>query len=141
MKTILVLCTGNSCRSQMMQAYLNNFLKDKALVYSAGIEAHGLNTLTIKAMIDDGIDISNHTSNNVSEYKDIVFDYLISVCDKAKELCPHFPAQTKIIHYSFPDPAQAEGSETEVYEEFVKVRDMIKEFCIDFSNSIFRIKI
>lgn len=135
MKKILILCTGNSCRSQMGQGYLNHFLKDKAEVYSAGIETHGVNPLAIKVMKDDGIDISDHTSNNVSEYINLVFDYVITVCDNAKEMCPYFPAKEKLLHRSFPDPDKAKGSKTKIYGEFTKVRDMIKEFCLDFTNS------
>ena len=133
MKRILILCTGNSCRSQMGEGYLKHFLKDKAKVYSAGTETHGVNPLAIKVMKDDGIDISNHTSNNVSEYKNHVFDYVITVCDNAKEMCPYFPAKVKIIHRSFPDPAKTKGSEMVIYKEFIRVRDMIKDFCEDFS--------
>ncbi|MBI9039090.1 MAG: arsenate reductase ArsC [Bacteroidales bacterium] len=136
MKRILILCTGNSCRSQIGEGYLKHFLKDKAFVYSAGTETHGVNPMAIKVMKDDGIDISNHTSNNVFEYKNLDFDYVITVCDNAKEMCPYFPAKVKLIHQSFPDPAMAKGSETEIYTEFTKVRDMIKEFCLDFANSI-----
>lgn len=106
MKKILILCTGNSCRSQIGEGYLKHFLKDKAVVYSAGIETHGVNPLAIKVMKDDGIDILNHTSNNVSEYEDHTFDYVITVCDNAKEMCPYFPAKVKILHHSFPDPAK-----------------------------------
>jgi arsenate reductase (thioredoxin) len=111
MKRVLVLCTGNSCRSQMAEGYLKHFAKDKAEVFSAGVETHGVNPRAIQIMKEHGIDISNHTSNNVNEYKDVPFDSVITVCDNAKERCPYFPANAKKFHYNFPDPAKATGSE------------------------------
>ncbi len=132
---ILVLCTGNSCRSQIAHGYLQNMNKN-AEVYSAGIETHGVNPKAIKVMNDDNIDISNHTSNNVLEYENMEFDYVITVCDNAQQKCPYFPAKVKVIHNSFPDPAKATGSEDEVFNEFKRVRDMIKEFCIDFTDKL-----
>src|ERR1700757_197933 len=127
MKKILVLCTGNSCRSQIAHGYLNYFAANKAQVYSAGIETHGVNPKAVSIMKEDGIDISHHTSNSVDEYKNIDFDYVITVCDNAKENCPYFPTKAKKFHYNFPDPAKAIGTETEVLNEFRKVREMIKE--------------
>jgi len=132
MKKILVLCTGNSCRSQIAEGYLRHFAGETAEVYSAGIETHGVNPKAIETMKADGIDISAHTSNNVNEYMDIDFDFLITVCDNAKESCPYFPTQAKKFHYNFPDPAKASGTETEVQEQFTVVRDMIKNYSKDF---------
>src|SRR5688572_20004883 len=132
MKKILVLCTGNSCRSQIAEGYLRHFAKDKAEVYSAGIETHGVNPRAIATMQEDGIDISNHTSNNVAEYQKIDFDYIITVCDNAKESCPFFPGFAKKFHFNFPDPAKATGTEAEIMEQFRKVREQIKAFCQDF---------
>lgn len=132
MTRILVLCTGNSCRSQMAEGYLRLFAGNKAEVYSAGIETHGVNPKAIEIMKEDGIDISRHTSNNVSEYRDIPFDFVITVCDNAKESCPIFPSQAKKLHYNFPDPAKAVGSNEEIMEEFRTVRNMIKEYCQQF---------
>lgn len=131
-KNILVLCTGNSCRSQMAQGYLQFFAGNRALVYSAGIETHGVNPKAIEVMKEDGIDISHHTSNNVNEYKDVNFDFVITVCDNAKENCPYFPAKTKNIHQNFPDPAKAVGSEDVILQEFRNVRDMIKHYSEQF---------
>ncbi len=88
MKKILVLCTGNSCRSQIAEGYLRHFAGNKAEVYSAGVETHGVNPKAIATMAEDGIDISHHTSNNISEYSNVPFDYVITVCDNAKERCP-----------------------------------------------------
>ena len=92
MKNILVLCTGNSCRSQMAHGYLNFYCKEKANIYSAGIEVHGLNSMAVEAMMDDGIDISMYTSNNIQEYKSINFDIIITVCEHAKESCHFIPS-------------------------------------------------
>ena len=129
MKRILVLCTGNSCRSQIAHGYLELYAKDKAQVYSAGIETHGVNPKAIIVMKEDGIDISSHTSNNVNEYRNIDFDYVITVCDNAKEQCPIFPSTAKQFHYNFPDPAKAKGTEDEIMQQFRNVRDEIKEYC------------
>ena len=132
MKKILVLCTGNSCRSQLAHGYLESFAAGKAMVYSAGVETHGVNPRAIATMKEDGIDISNNTSNNVLEYKDIAMDFVITVCDNAKERCPYFPTGAKIFHYNFPDPAKATGTEEEIMEQFRTVREMIKQYCTDF---------
>jgi len=132
MKKILVLCTGNSCRSQIAEAYLRYFAQGKAQVFSAGIETHGVNPKAIAVMAKDGIDISAHTSNNVSEYENDVFDFVVTVCDNANENCPFFANTAKKFHRDFPDPAKATGSEDEILEEFVRVRDLIKDYSRQF---------
>ncbi|UAY53147.1 arsenate reductase ArsC [Ferruginibacter albus] len=132
MKKILVLCTGNSCRSQIAEGYLRFFAGDKAAVYSAGVETHGVNPKAIATMKEDGMDISHHTSNNVNEYTNIDFDFVITVCDNAKERCPVLPSNARKFHYNFPDPAKATGTEEEINEQFKKVRGMIKEYCREF---------
>jgi arsenate reductase len=101
-------------------------------VYSAGVETHGVNPRAIAIMAEDGIDISQNTSNNVSEYTGIDFDYVITVCDNAKERCPVFPSKAKQFHHNFPDPAKATGTEEVVMAEFRKVREMIKEYTRNF---------
>ena len=131
-KKILVLCTGNSCRSQIAEGYLKHFAGEKAEIYSAGIETHGVNPKAIATMKDDGIDISNHTSNNIDEYRNIDFDFVITVCDNAKERCPFFPTKAQKLHYNFPDPAKAIGTNEEIAEEFRKVRQQIKDYCENF---------
>ena len=131
-KNILVLCTGNSCRSQIAEGYLRYFTGDKATVYSAGIETHGVNPKAIATMKEDGIDISMHTSNNISEYANINFDFIITVCDNAKERCPYFPSNAIKFHHNFPDPAKTVGTEAEIKQSFSNVRDMIKKYCSDF---------
>ena len=132
MKKILVLCTGNSCRSQIAEGYLRKFAQGKAEIYSAGIETHGVNPRAIETMAADGIDISKHTSNHIDEYKDIDFDYLITVCDHARESCPYFPTNAVKFHYNFPDPAKAKGTVEEIKAEFEQVRNIIKAYCADF---------
>lgn len=131
-KKILVLCTGNSCRSQIADGYLKHFAGNKAQIYSAGVETHGVNPKAISTMKEDGIDISTHTSNNVNEYLHIDFDFVITVCDHAKERCPYLPTKAKKNHYNFPDPAKATGTEEEIKEQFRVVREMIKSYCQKF---------
>lgn len=132
MKRILVLCTGNSCRSQIAEGYLRHFAGDKAKIYSAGIETHGVNPRAIATKKEDGINISNHTSNNIDEYKYIDFNFVITVCDNAKERCPFFPTKAKKFHQNFPDPAKSTGTEEEILEHFRQVRQIIKSYSQQF---------
>ena len=131
-KKILVLCTGNSCRSQIAEGYLRHFANGKAAIYSAGIETHGVNPRAVATMKEDGLDISKHTSNNIDEYRNIDFDFVITVCDNAKERCPFFPTKAKKFHHNFPDPAKATGTEAQILQEFRSVRQLIKEYCKQF---------
>lgn len=131
-KKIIVLCTANSCRSQIAHGYLDHFGGNKVEVYSAGVEAHGVNPGAIQTMKEDGIDISHHTSNHVDEYLDKKFDYVITVCESAKETCPYLPAAIKNLHQDFPDPAKAKGTEEEIRKQFRHTRDLIKNYISDF---------
>nr|WP_198999770.1 arsenate reductase ArsC [Flavobacterium sp. ASV13] len=131
-KKILVLCTGNSCRSQIAEGYLRHFSGDQAEIYSAGVETHGVNPRAIETMKEDGIDISKHTSNHIDEYQNIDFDIVLTVCDNAKERCPFFPSKAQKFHQNFQDPAKATGTEEEILQEFRSVRQTIKEYCHDF---------
>jgi len=133
MKKILVLCTGNSCRSQIAEGYLRHFLGSKAEVYSAGVETHGVNPRAIAITKEDGIDISKHTSNHIDEYAGIDFDFVLTVCDNARERCPFFPTKAKKFHQNFNDPAKATGTEEAILQEFRSVRENIKEYCRTFS--------
>ncbi len=128
-KNVLVLCTGNSCRSQIAEGYLRYFHGEKAEVYSAGVETHGVNPRAISTMKEDGIDLSAHTSNHVDEYLSISFDLILTVCDHASERCPIFPGKAQRIHHNFTDPAKVIGTEEEIMAEFRRVRVQIKEFC------------
>ena len=132
MNKVLVLCTGNSCRSQIAEAYLRHFAGEKAEIYSAGVETHGVNPRAISTMKEDCIDISQHTSNNIDEYFNIDFDVVITVCDNAKERCPFFPTKAKKFHQNFPDPAKATGTEEEILAQFREVRQMIKSYSQEF---------
>jgi arsenate reductase len=132
MKKILVLCTGNSCRSQMAEGWLRHFANGKAEIYSAGIETHGVNPRAIQFMKEAGIDISSHTSNHINEYKQIDFDYIITVCDHAKENCPYFPANAKRFHHNFSDPSKVKGSDEEIANAFRQTRDEIRDYSKKF---------
>ena len=129
---ILILCTGNSCRSQIAEGYLKFFAGKKANIYSAGIETHGVNPKAIQVMSEVGIDISSHTSNNFEEYNEIDFQHIITVCDHAASNCPIIKSNASAHHYSCPDPSTATGSNEEVIEKFRKVRDQIKEYLETF---------
>ncbi len=134
MKKILVLCTGNSCRSQIAEGYLRHFAGNRAEIYSAGIETHGVNPKAIEIMAEDHIDISTHTSNHVDAYSGLAFDMVITVCDNANEVCPFFPGKIKRFHQNFPDPAKARGTDVEIKAEFRRVRDLIKIYSANFIN-------
>ena len=133
MKNVLILCTGNSCRSQIAHGYFEKMTDGRRVkIYSAGIETHGVNPRAIATMAEDGIDISKNTSNNVAEYAGINFDFVITVCDNANELCPIFPGKARKFHQNFPDPAKATGSDAEVMAQFREVRGQIKSFVEKF---------
>ena len=134
MKNILVLCTGNSCRSQMAHGYLKQFLKGQEVqVYSAGIETHGLNPGAVAIMKEDGLDISSHTSNHFDDYADVDFDFIITVCDHANENCPYIPAKNAVrLHHNFFDPSKVEGSDEEKHAAFLKAREEIKAYFKQF---------
>ncbi|MEE9362435.1 MAG: arsenate reductase ArsC [Cellulophaga sp.] len=135
MKNVLVLCTGNSCRSQMAHGYLNTLQNGLANIYSAGIETHGLNPGAIAIMAEDGIDITKHTSNLVTEYATVEFDYIITVCDHANENCPFIPSKNaKRIHHNFFDPSKVVGTEEEKHTAFLKTREEIKVFFSSFTT-------
>lgn len=131
-KKILVLCTGNSCRSQIAEGYLRHFAGNKVEIYSAGVETHGVNPQAIATMYEDGIDIANHRSNHIDEYRNIDFDFIITVCDHANERCPSFPTKAQKFHHNFPDPAKATGTDEEIIDQFRKVRQQIKDYCNRF---------
>jgi len=133
MKNILVLCTGNSCRSQMAHGYLTHFANNKANLYSAGIETHGLNPGAVSIMAEDNLDISQHTSNHVDEYMGIDWGYIITVCDHAYENCPFIPAlNAERLHHNFFDPSKVIGTEEEKHAAFLRARNEIKSYCESF---------
>lgn len=131
-KNIIVICTGNSCRSQMAEGFLQYYTNNNYAIYSAGIIAAGVNSKAIEVMKEIGIDISNHTSNLVDEYSEITFDYIITVCDNARAHCPYIKGYGIRYHHNFPDPCFAIGTPKQVLKKFRKVREMIKSYVIDF---------
>ncbi|MFT4943807.1 MAG: arsenate reductase [Patiriisocius sp.] len=138
MKNVLVLCTGNSCRSQMADGYLQQMLGDKARVYSAGIETHGINPGAAATMKKDGVDISNNTSNNINEYQNIDWHYILTVCDHAYENCPFIAAPNAVrLHHNFYDPSTFKGTSQETETAFAKAREQIKEYCLNFTDIYF----
>ncbi len=128
---IMFLCTGNSCRSQMAEGWARKLKGNVIEAYSAGIETHGLNPFAVKVMAESGVDISNHRSQHLDEFKNTTFDWVITVCDAANESCPVFPGATKRMHASFDDPprlARGAKTEEEALEHYRRVRDQIKAF-------------
>ena len=123
---VLILCTGNSARSQMAEGLLRTLAGEQFDVFSAGTKPSTVNPLAIAAMDERGIDIRSHRSKHLQEFLAEPFDYVITVCDNAAENCPVFPGPAQRIHWSFPDPAAVEGSETERLASFRQVRDAIE---------------
>jgi arsenate reductase len=127
-RCVLILCTGNSCRSQMAEGWINHELGDTWLACSAGTDpAEDVNPLAVRAMAEVGIDISDGIPEIVGRYLDQPWDLVITVCDSARETCPVFPGPVEQIHISFPDPADAEGSDNKRMAVFRSVRDAIRE--------------
>jgi arsenate reductase len=122
---VLFLCTGNSARSQMAEGYLRHVAGDRYEVMSAGIDPKGLNPLAVEAMREIGIDISRHRSKEAAEFLGTAVQYVVTVCDNAKEHCPIFPGTFKYLHWSLDDPASAKGSHEGKLVVFRRVRDQI----------------
>lgn len=127
-KKILILCTGNSARSQMAEGLLKHITENKYEIDSAGTKPSIVRPEAIEALAEIGIDISNNRSKSVDEFASQEIDYVLTVCDNTKENCPYFPAKTTLIHHSFEDPAEIEGDEETRLASFRKVRDQIKEY-------------
>lgn len=125
-KRVLILCTGNSARSQMGEGLLKYLEGDRSEVFSAGTIPSTLNPYAVLAMAEIGIDIRDQYSKSLNQFLDQEFDYVITVCDQAAEVCPLFPGPAHRIHWSFPDPAAVEGEHHEKLAAFVQVRDAIK---------------
>ena len=134
MTKVLILCTGNSCRSQMAEGLISNLFPNTQ-VYSAGTKPEKVNPFAVKVMAEMGIDISNNVSNHADEYAHIDFDYVFTVCDNAKEICPIYPKAKQLVHHSFYDPADSTGTEQEQLKVYVAVRDELgKYFKLFFEN-------
>jgi len=134
-KKILILCTGNSCRSQMAEGFFKKYRKDW-MIESAGISPSELNPLAVRVMAEKGIDISNQKSKSVEKFLNQSFDYVITVCSSAKESCPLFPGRVKTIHWDIEDPVLAVGSMEEKLDKFREVRDTIERYILDFLKGI-----
>jgi len=127
-KKVLFICTHNSARSQMAEGILRTLYGDRYEAYSAGTQPTKVNPYAIKVMSEIGIDISNHRSKSAEEFRGKEFDYVVTVCDNAKEACPFFPGGKTYLHKGFKDPSEFKGNENEIVAEFQRVRDEIKRW-------------
>lgn len=137
--TILFLCTGNSCRSQMAEGWARHLKAETIETYSAGVERHGLNPLAIKVMAEAGVDISKHTSKLLDELPVKDFDVVVTLCGHAQESCPFFPGKTRRVHHGFDDPpalAKTAKSEDEALAHYRRVRDEIRNFVAGLPESL-----
>ncbi len=135
-KSILVLCTGNSARSQMAEGLLKAICGDRYDIYSAGTKPSIVRLEAIEALKEIELDISGNRSKSIDEFSDNEIDFVLTVCDNAKETCPIFPAKTKRIHHAFEDPAEVEGTDNKRLEAFRKVRDGIANYLTEFVKEI-----
>ena len=136
---LLFLCTGNSCRSQMAEGWARHLKSESIEAYSAGVETHGMNEKAVAVMAEAGVDISRHRSKHVDELADVPFDYVVTVCDNARESCPVFPGQAKVVHRGFDDPpalARAATTDEEVLSHYRRVRDEIRAFVITLPEAL-----
>lgn len=130
-KKVLILCTANSARSQMAEALLKHICQDQYEINSAGTKASSVRPEAIEVLKELAIDISDYRSKSVEEFADQKIDFVLTVCDNAKENCPYFPAETKLTHHSFDDPAAVEGDEKTRLDAFRKVRNEINLYISD----------
>jgi len=133
MEKVLFICTHNSARSQMAEGLVNHLLAGRYIAYSAGTEPTDVNSYAVQVMAEIGIDISSHRSKSIDEFREERFDYVITVCDHAKEVCPYFPGGEQ-IHKGFEDPSVSQGTDEEILSHFRKARDEIREWVIDPSG-------
>lgn len=132
-KQVLILCTGNSCRSQMAEGLINHYLGNTWQAYSAGTAPSGyVHPLAIKAMAELGVDLSQNRSKSTDEFRTITLDQVITVCDDAAENCPLWLGSGNVTHIGFPDPAKATGSDQEIFAVFRQVRDDIREQVLSY---------
>lgn len=135
-KRVLILCTGNSARSQMAEGLLRHDAGERFDVESAGMKASFVRPEAIAVMQELGVDISGHRSKNVNEFQSQQFDYVITVCDNAREACPVFFGQAQKLHHDFEDPAAVAGSNEQRLMVFRRVRDELRAYLRDFSNGV-----
>lgn len=135
---VLFLCTGNSCRSQMAEGWARHLKGDVIEAFSAGVNPVRVSRRAVQVMAEAGVDISNHRSKHVDELSGLDFDYVVTVCDNAKEHCPIFPKKCRMVHKSFEDPTWATGTDEQVMDAFRKTRDQIKTFIQTMPQSLER---
>lgn len=138
---ILYLCTGNSCRSQMAEAFTNKLKGNKFEAYSAGVSPKGVDPRAIRAMAEIGIDISGQRSKDSTEFRGLEFDFVVTLCDNAREACPYFPARTRVMHRGFDDPPKLAADakdEEEAIGHYRRVRDEIKIFVEDLPQILMK---
>lgn len=133
---VLFLCTGNSCRSQMAEAWANALHRGRIEAFSAGTEPSVVNPLAVKVMAEAGVDISSHRSKHLREFLGQPFDYVVTLCDSAQAACPVFPVAKQTVHAGFPDPAKADGTPAESEAAFRRVRDQLHDFVAGFPRSL-----
>lgn len=133
-KRVLFICSGNSSRSQIAEGLLRHLVGNNFEAYSAGLEPRGMNPLAVKVMEEIGIDISSQRSKSLNEYTGQKFDYVITLCEEARESCPYFPGKGEIIHWDLENPAAVKGTEEERLTAFRIVRNRIKDYMLDFLN-------
>ena len=136
---ILYLCTGNSCRSQMAEAFTRHLKGDQIEALSAGVDPKGIDPRATKAMLEAGIDISNQGSKSLDQVRHLPFDYVVTLCDNAQKTCPNFPGETRVIHVGFDDPpklAATAKNEKEAMLHYRRVRDEIKAFVEKLPESL-----
>jgi len=131
MKKVLFICTHNSARSQMAEGLMRTLYPDRYEPWSAGTEPSGVNPYAVKVMAEIGIDISLHGSKSLDDFLDMKFDYVVTVCDHAKQICPFFPGGKESMHKGFEDPAAFKGSEDEKIAIFRRVRDKIRDWIVE----------
>lgn len=136
MNRVLILCTGNSCRSQMSEGWLRHFADGKIEVFSAGTRPSFVHPIAIQVMKEAGVDLSTHRSKSVNEFVGAEFDYVLTVCDNAREECPYLPGAHVKIHKPFDDPSFFEGNEHERLNEFRRVRDIIRDEMKGFAETL-----
>lgn len=125
---VLFLCTHNSARSQIAEGMMRHLYNSRYDVFSAGTKPAGLNPYVVRAMEEQGIDMSAHSSKSVNELNETSFDYIVTVCDNAREACPYIPGGSKYLHHSFEDPSKLKGTDEEIMSGVRRIRDEIKEW-------------
>ncbi len=131
-KKVLFVCTHNSARSQMAETFLNSIYSEKYQAFSAGTKLSKINPYVIEVMLEEGFDLSNNRSKSVNEFINDYFDYVITVCDSAKQECPFFPNGKNLLHKSFDDPSSYKGDKDFIIEKTRRIRNEIKEWIISF---------